>query len=97
MTTQLCIEAEEDFTVPISLQRFLAAKSSDMSSMLVIEMTSVFKEKYPNSGNLQPFEETRGGMVQHAAAESAATGDSLSPYSGDTVGGVLGGSYENNE
>ncbi|TCB88964.1 PAAR domain-containing protein [Enterobacter quasihormaechei] len=92
-TTQLPIKAEEDFTVPVSLQRFLIAKGGDMSSMLVVEMTGVFKEQYPNSGNLQPFQETRGGVAQHVAAEGAATGDSLSPYSGGTVGGVLGGSY----
>ena len=94
---QLPIEAEEDFTVPVSLQRFLIAKGGDMSSMLVVEMTGLFKEQYPNSGNLQPFQETRGGVVQHFAAEGAATGDSLSPYSGGTVGGVLGGSYGTDE
>lgn len=92
-TTQLPIEAEEDFTVPVSLQRFLIAKGGDMSLMLVVEMTGVFKEQYPNSGNLQPFQAPPGGIVQHVAAEGAATGDSLSPYSGGTVGGVLGGSY----
>ncbi|EPW3924146.1 PAAR domain-containing protein [Enterobacter sichuanensis] len=96
-TPQLPIEAEEDFTVPVSLQRFLIAKGGDMSSMLVVEMTGVFKEQYPNSGNLQPFQETRGGVAQHVAAEGAATGDSLSPYSGGTVGGVLGGSYGDDE
>lgn len=97
MTTQLPIEAEEYFTVPVSLQRFLIAKSGNMSSMLVVEITGAFKEQYPNSGNLQPFQETRGGVAQHVAAEGAATGDSLSPYSGGTVGGVLGGSNGNNE
>jgi uncharacterized Zn-binding protein involved in type VI secretion len=96
-TTQLPIDAEEDFTVPVSLQRFLIAKGGDMSSMLVVEMTGVFKEQYPNSGNLQPFQETPGGKFQHIVADGAAIGDSLSPYSGGTVGGVLGGSYENDE
>ncbi|WP_312948519.1 PAAR domain-containing protein [Superficieibacter sp.] len=96
-TTQLPIEAEEDFTVPVSLQRFLIAKGGDISSMLVVEMTGVFKEQYPNSGNLQPFQETPGGVVQHVAAEGAATGDSLSPYSGGTVGGISGGSYGDDE
>jgi hypothetical protein len=96
-TTQLPIEAEEDFTVPVSLQRFLIAKGGDMSSTLVVEMTELFKEQYPNSDNLQPFQETPGGVVQHVAAEGAATGDSLSPFSGGTVGGVLGGSYGDDE
>lgn len=95
--TQLPVEAEEDFTVPVSLQRFLIAKGGDMSSMLVVEMTELFKEQYPNSDNLQPFHETPGGVVQHVAAEGAATGDSLSPFSGGTVGGVLGGSYGDDE
>uniref|UniRef100_A0A8I0CUR6 PAAR domain-containing protein n=1 Tax=Pseudomonas tritici TaxID=2745518 RepID=A0A8I0CUR6_9PSED len=96
-TTQLPIDAEEDFTIPVSLQRFLIAKGGYMSSMLVVEMTEVFKEQYPNSGNLQPFQETPGGKFQHIVADGAAIGDSLSPYSGGTVGGVLGGSYENDE
>ncbi|MGX5107281.1 PAAR domain-containing protein [Enterobacter cloacae] len=96
-TTQLPIDANEDFTIPISLQRFLIAKCGDMSSMLVVEMTSAFKERYLNSGNLQPFQETPGGKFQHIVADGAAIGDSLSPYSGGTVGGVLGGSYDDDK
>ena len=96
-TTQLPIDAEEDFTIPVSLQRFLITKGGDMSSMLVVEMTSTFKEQFPNSGNLQPFQETPGGKFQHLVADGAAIGDSLSPYSGGTVNGVLGGSYDNDE
>ncbi|HHA1342713.1 TPA: PAAR domain-containing protein [Enterobacter bugandensis] len=96
-TTQLPIDAEEDFTIPVSLQKFLITKGGDMSSMLVVEMTSTFKEQFPNSGNLQPFQETPGGKFQHLVADGAAIGDSLSPYSGGTVGGVLGGSYDNDE
>jgi uncharacterized Zn-binding protein involved in type VI secretion len=45
-TTQLPIDAEEDFTIPVSLQRFLITKGGDMSSMLVVEMTSTFKEQF---------------------------------------------------
>ncbi|WMU72057.1 PAAR domain-containing protein [Enterobacter bugandensis] len=96
-TTQLSIDADEDFTIPVSLQKFLITKGGDMSSMLVVEMTSTFKEQFPNSGNLQPFQETPGGKFQHLVADGAAIGDSLSPYSGGTVGGVLGGSYDNDE
>ncbi|EKS6732026.1 TPA: PAAR domain-containing protein [Enterobacter asburiae] len=96
-TTQLPIDAEEDFTIPVSLQRFLITKGGCMSSMLVVEMTNTFKEQFPNSGNLQPFQETPGGKFQHLVADVAAIGHSLSPYSGGTVGGVLGGSYDNDE
>lgn len=97
MTTQLPIEAEEDFTIPVSLQRYLVTKGSEISSMIVVEMTNTFKEQYPNRDNLQQLHESPGGKIQKIAAESAATGDSLSPYSGGTVGGVLGGSYDVNE
>ncbi|MCG0454784.1 PAAR domain-containing protein [Enterobacter cloacae complex sp. ECC445] len=96
-TTQLPIDAEEDFTIPVSLQRFIITKGGDMSSMLVVEMTNTFKKQFPTSGNLQPFQETPGGKFQHLVADTAAIGDSLSPYSGGTVGGVLGGSYDNDE
>lgn len=97
MTTQLPIDAEEDFTVPVSLQRYLVAKSAELSSMLVVEVTDAFKAMYMNKDDLHYLQDSRGGRLQQVAAESAALGDSLSPYSGGTIGGVLGGSYEIDE
>ncbi|MGG7447432.1 PAAR domain-containing protein [Kosakonia oryzendophytica] len=93
LTTQIPIESEEDFTIPVSLQRYLESKSSDFSSMTVVEMTDEFKKMYPNKDNLPRYQESPKGKVQHIAAEAAATGDSLSQYSSGTFGGVLGGSY----
>ncbi|MEI2265446.1 PAAR domain-containing protein [Erwinia sp. CGal63] len=94
MTTQLSIDVEEDFTIPVSLQSYLESKSADYSSMLVIEMTSTFKKQYPNieSKNLQPM----GGSakIQQAAANSAAIAGSAPPYSGGTKGGSLGSTYD---
>ncbi|MCX4179837.1 PAAR domain-containing protein [Enterobacter sp. HSTU-ASh6] len=96
-TTQIPIESEEDFTIPVSLQRYLESKSSDFSSMTVVEMTTEFKKMYPNMDNLPRYQESPKGKVQHIAAEAAATGDSLSQYSSGTFGGVLGGSYDVDE
>jgi len=96
-TTQIPIESEEDFTIPVSLQRYLESKSSDFTSMTVIEMTDEFKKMYPNKDNLPRYQESPKGKVQHIAAEAAATGDSLSQYSSGTFGGVLGGSYDIDE
>lgn len=96
-TTQIPIESAEDFTIPVSLQRYLESKSSDFSSMTVVEMTGEFKKKYPNKDNLPRYQESPKGKVQHIAAEAAATGDSLSQYSSGTFGGVLGGSYDVDE
>jgi uncharacterized Zn-binding protein involved in type VI secretion len=97
LTTQIPIESKEDFTIPVSLQRYLESKSSDFSSMTVVEMTDEFKKMYPNKDNLPRYQESPKGKVQHIAAESAATGDSLSQYSSGTFGGVLGGSYDVDE
>ncbi|WP_313108833.1 PAAR domain-containing protein [Atlantibacter sp.] len=96
-TTQIPIEREEDFTIPASLQRYLESKSSDFSSMTVVEMTDEFKKMYPNKDNLPRYQESPKGKVQHIAAAAAATGDSLSQYSSGTFGGVLGGSYDFDE
>ena len=96
-TTQIPIESEEDFTIPVSLQRYLESKNSDFSSMTVVEMTGEFKKMYPNKDNLSRYQGSPKGYVQHIAAEAAATGDSLSQYSSGTFGGVLGGSYDVDE
>lgn len=96
-TTQMSIESEENFTIPVSLQRYLDSKSSDFSSMTVVEMTGEFKKMFPNKDNLSRYQESPKGKVQHIAAEAAATGDSLSQYSSGTFGGVLGGSYDVDE
>jgi len=96
-TTQIPIESEEDFTIPVSLQRYLESKSSDFSSMTVVEMTDEFKKMYPNKDNLPRYQESPKGKIQHIAAEAAASGDSLSQYSSGTFGGVLGGSYDVDE
>ncbi|WP_455425112.1 PAAR domain-containing protein [Dryocola sp. LX212] len=96
-TTQIPIESEADFTIPVSLQRYLESKSSDFSSMTVIEMTGKFKKVYPNKDNLPRYQESPRGNIQHIAAGAAATGDSLSQYSSGTFGGVLEGSYDIDE
>lgn len=96
-TTQIPIELEEDFTIPLSLQRYLETKSSDFSSMTVVEMTDEFKKVYPNKDNLPRYQESPKSKIRHIAAGVAATGDSLSQYSSGTFGGVLGGSYDVDE
>ena len=92
-TTQLPIDIEEDFTIPVSLQSYLESKNADYSSMLVVEMTSTFKQQYPNIENKSPQPMGRSAEIQQAAADSAAVAGSTSPYSGGTVGGSLGSTY----
>ncbi|MDV0593495.1 MULTISPECIES: PAAR domain-containing protein [unclassified Enterobacter] len=93
-TTQLPINIEEDFTIPVSLQSYLESKSADFSSMLVVEMTNTFKQQYPNTEKIKPQPMGGSAKIQQAAADSAAVAGSTSPYSGGTVGGSLGSTYD---
>ncbi len=93
-TTQIPINIEEDFTIPVSLQSYLESKSSDYSSMLVVEMTNTFKQQYPNIENKSPQPMGGSAKIQQAAADSAAIAGSASPYSGGTAGGSLGSTYD---
>jgi len=93
-TTQLPIEGVEDFAVPLSLQNYLMRKSSSLNSMQVTEVTNEFKEQYPNIDNYTLGEEN--AMEKNLAAGASTLG-SASGYSGGTVGGFLGGSYEIDE
>lgn len=97
ITTQLPVEGEEDFTIPVSLQRYLMEKSGGLSSMNVIEVTSTFRKQYPNSENFKLNPESLTGRVEEGLANSASTVGSSSGYSGGTNGGVLGSSYDINE
>ncbi|MCK7452435.1 PAAR domain-containing protein [Enterobacter chengduensis] len=90
-TTQLPIESEEDFAVPLSLQNYLMRKSSSISSMQVTEVTNEFKEQYPNIDNYTLGEEN---TMEKNLAAGASTLGSASGYSGGTVGGFLGDSYD---
>lgn len=96
-TTQLRIDNEEDFTIPVSLQRYLTEKSGDLSSMNIMEVTSTFREQYPNIDHFKPNSESLTGRVEEGLANSASTVGSSSGYSGGTIGGALGGSYDIDE
>ena len=93
-TTQLPIEGVEDFAVPLSLQNYLMRKSNSLNSMQVTEVTNEFKEQYPNIDNYTLGEEN--AMEKNLAAGASTLG-SASGYSGGTVGGFSGGSYDLDE
>jgi uncharacterized Zn-binding protein involved in type VI secretion len=93
-TTQLPIDGEEDFAVPLSLQNYLMRKSSSLNSMQVTEVTNEFKDQHPNIDNYTLGEEN---TMEKNLAAGASTLGSASGYSGGTVGGFLGGSYDLDE
>lgn len=88
------IEQEEDFAVPLSLQRFLLEKSAE-PSMIVVDMTGEFMRQYPNTEGVTAADESeRGTMTQRAMAEAASAVGTVSPYSGGSIGGLLDGAFD---
>nr|WP_240354962.1 hypothetical protein [Pectobacterium brasiliense] len=95
--SQIRINYEEDFAVPVSLQRYLERKNGE-SSMLVIDMTSEFRKQYPNINGFNPQDESTIRMKAFRAAAEIASGvGKMSPYSGGTVGGLLEGMHDVNK
>lgn len=93
MTTQFPITGEEDFAIPVSLQRYLLKRSRSVSGTTVFDVTNDFKKQYPNIKGQARVEGGKTNAVYEAGTESAAALGSLSDKSGGTVGGVLGSSY----
>lgn len=95
--SQMRIDYEEDFAIPVSLQRYLEKKSID-SSMLVIDMTDKFKQQYPNSSGITPIDDsTKKMQAYRALSEVASSVGKISPYSAGTVGGLLDGYHDINK
>ncbi|MBW5898143.1 hypothetical protein IM881_16790 [Pectobacterium brasiliense] len=95
--SQMRIDYEEDFAVPVSLQRYLERKSAE-SSMLVVDMTNEFRKQYPNINGFNPLDESTIRMKAFRAAAEIASGvGKVSPYSGGTVGGLLEGMHDVNK
>ncbi|HGH4675688.1 TPA: hypothetical protein ACJIWR_000318 [Enterobacter bugandensis] len=89
-STQLPIESEEHFTIPISLQSYLLSKSRSLQSMAVVEVTDEFKNLYSNVNGQHVSPEGMADKAKRYAAETMSSIGSISPYSGENVGGVLG-------
>lgn len=89
--SQMRVESEEDFAVPLSLQRYLMQKSAE-PSMQVVDMTNEFRRQYPNTDGVMPAnEDNPNTRTYRAMAEAASAIGTVSPYSGGSVGGLLGG------
>ncbi|KHS78936.1 hypothetical protein [Pectobacterium brasiliense] len=91
--SQIRINYEEDFAVPVSLQRYLERKSGE-SSMLVVDMTSEFRNQYPNTDNYTPISED---ITLRVVSEVVSGIGKISPYSGGSVGGLLEGMHDVNK
>ncbi|WP_240351926.1 hypothetical protein [Pectobacterium brasiliense] len=91
--SQMRIDYEEDFAVPVSLQRYLERKSGE-SSMLVVDMTSEFRKQYPNTDNYTPISED---TTLRVVSEVVSGIGKSSPYSGGSVGGLLEGMHDVNK
>ena len=94
---QMQIDYEDDFAIPVSLQRYLEDRSIH-SSMLVVNMTSEFKKQFPNTDGYAPISEGTPDMIMSRGLSEIASGiGKVSPYSGGTVGGLLKGAHDVND
>ncbi|KHT15529.1 hypothetical protein [Pectobacterium brasiliense] len=91
--SQIRINYEEDFAVPVSLQRYLERKSAE-SFMRVVDMTSEFRKQYPNTDNYTPISED---TTLRVVSEVVSGIGKISPYSGGSVGGLLEGMHDVNK
>lgn len=94
--SQMRIELEEDFSIPVSLQRFLMRKNTE-KSLQVADMTNLFKKHYLNIDNVNPVEVTVRSRGESVIAEVASALGYGSSYSGGSVGGLLGGFSDENK
>ncbi|MFP1723529.1 hypothetical protein ACLECU_08595 [Lonsdalea quercina] len=90
--SQINVNYEEDFSIPVSLRRYLESKSKE-NSMLVVDMTNEFKKQYPNTDNYTPVSED---VILRGVSEVVSRIGEISPYSGGTVGGLFDGAYDVN-
>lgn len=83
--------AEQDFTIPTSVQRWLLRKARSVKFMNVVDVTDDFKRVYPNSENLTVNKYKPRAIVEKAMSESLSAIGAPVGYSGKTVDGLLGG------
>ncbi|AOR60793.1 hypothetical protein [Pectobacterium parmentieri] len=93
ISSQIRINYEEDFAVPVSLQRYLERKNAE-PSMLVVDMTSEFRKQYPNTDNDTPISED---TTLRVVSEVVSGIGNISPYSGGTIDGLLDGMHDVNK
>ncbi|WP_243733349.1 PAAR domain-containing protein [Proteus sp. G2669] len=91
--TQYPIEREESFVIPLSLEDYLDSKKHDFSSLTIIEMTGVFKEKYPNINSGKPTEKGVKQSGYEAGTQSLSTVGS-SGISSEGSGGIFGSTFD---
>jgi uncharacterized Zn-binding protein involved in type VI secretion len=92
ITTGIPIKGREDFTIPVSLKKYLTEKSSDLSTMDVLKITNEFKAQYPNINGWGPSKSDGYGKTLEAATEILSEAGSSTGYSAGSTGGLLGGS-----
>ena len=87
-TSMFGIDYEEDFTIPVSIRKYLE-KSASSFDMVVIDVTQYMQEYIKNTTTLVLNELSKKDIIYASGASSASTIGSSSGYSGATVGGFL--------
>lgn len=91
--TQYPIDREESFVIPLSLEDYLDSKKHDFSSLTIVEMTKLFKDKYPNINNAKAGEKGIKQSGYEAGTQSLSTIGS-SGISFEESGGIFGSTFD---
>lgn len=91
--TQYPINREESFVIPLSLENYLDSKKNDFSSLTIVEMTDLFKDKYPNINNVKEGEKGIKQSGYESGTQSLSTIGSLG-ISFEESGGIFGSAFD---
>jgi len=91
--TQYPINREESFVIPLSLENYLDSKKNDFSSLTIVEMTDLFKDKYPNINNVKEGEKGIKQSGYESGTQSLSTIGSLG-ISFEESGGIFGSTFD---
>ncbi|UPS61375.1 PAAR domain-containing protein [Providencia rettgeri] len=84
------VTGQESFVVPASLEDYMVGKKQDLSSLVVIEVTGLFKEQYPNVTGVTPMEKSKLRTLFEAASGAASIIGYNTDFSGEETMGIIG-------
>lgn len=87
-------EPQEKFIIPSSLEDFLVGKKHDLSSMVVMEVTEIFKQQYPNIDNVASSGSGVKRMVMEQLMSISGASREISGIPFERSGGSIGEIYE---
>ncbi|ELX8378053.1 hypothetical protein AB7Y49_05370 [Providencia vermicola] len=81
---------QESIVVPLTLEEYMVGKKHDLSSLVVVEVTDLFKEQYLNFENITPIEKSKKMLLHETATTAASLLGHLTDISAEGLNGAIG-------